>query len=296
MGSCSNAPQAVVVGQIARDLVLEVDRLPSVGGSAPVGKRIERLGGKGANHALGLRQLGIASAVVGVVGTDDAGDAVLEEAARERIDTSVITRRGRTALLVDLVVDGGRRLFEDVPGSALTTPDDVASASAVFMTASVVTLQLQQPADALLRAAQLAQSAGARIVLDGATGTDDDALVEVADVVRADAIEAEILTGSGIASRQDAARATRQLLGRGASVAAVTVPGAGDFVDWGTGSAFLPYGDIEVVDPTGGGDAFVAGLVAALISGADPRSAAESAARAAASTVAHLGGRPDLSS
>lgn len=44
----------VVVGQVARDLVLRIDQLPAAGGSVDVARRRELLGGKGANIAVGL--------------------------------------------------------------------------------------------------------------------------------------------------------------------------------------------------------------------------------------------------
>ncbi len=64
----------MVVGQIARDLVLVVDEVPGPGSSAPVRERREMLGGKGANIAVGLAQLGAPVKLVGVVGDDDIGD------------------------------------------------------------------------------------------------------------------------------------------------------------------------------------------------------------------------------
>ena len=46
-------------GQIARDLVLVVDEAPGPGQSASVRERREMLGGKGANQAVALAQLGM---------------------------------------------------------------------------------------------------------------------------------------------------------------------------------------------------------------------------------------------
>jgi ribokinase len=77
-------------------------------------------------------------------------------------------------------------------------------------------------------------------------------------------------------------------------VVALGVDGSGDLVAWSGGSRFYPFPDVPVVDPTGAGDAFVAGLVMALRRGADPESAGAAGAAAAASTVQRLGGRPDL--
>jgi ribokinase len=49
-----------------------------------------------------------------------------------------------------------------------------------------------------------------------------------------------------------------------------------------------------VVDTTGAGDAFIAGLVAALLRDDRPDAAARYASAAASVTVEHPGGRPDL--
>lgn len=57
--------EVVVVGQVARDLVLVVDEVPGPGGTAAVRERREMLGGKGANIAVGLAQLGAPVALVG---------------------------------------------------------------------------------------------------------------------------------------------------------------------------------------------------------------------------------------
>ncbi len=56
----------------------------------------------------------------------------------------------------------------------------------------------------------------------------------------------------------------------------------------------LPNLDVTLVDPTGGGDAFVTTLAILLARGEKLRAAARPASAAAAHTVAHLGARPDF--
>lgn len=287
-----------MVGQAGRDLVLRVDALPDAEGSTTVSERIERLGGKGANLAVGLRQLNPATRVtlVAVLGADASGEHALGDAADSGLEVEHVVRRGRTALLVDLVeADGDRRLLEDVPSESELTGDDVHAAGDAIRAADTVVLQLQQPAEALLVAARAAANAGARVVLDGAIeGTARDELLAVASVVRADALEARLLTGIEIADRDDARRAADALLAHGPRVAAVSVPGEGDLVAWQGGERFFPFSEPDAVDRTGAGDAFVAGLVTALRRGDAPGEAGRLAADAASSTVQRLGGRPDL--
>ena len=293
-----HAPTSVVVvGAVARDLVLRTDGLPPAGAAAAVLERREVLGGKGANQAVGLAQLGLPVALVGVVGADDAGADVLEQARRDGIDVSHVVRRGTTALLVDVVdAPGSRRLLEHVPDESWLTPADVTAAGALLAGADTVSLQLQQPPDVALAAARAAAAQGRRVVLDGAPqgGRHRDALLALAEVVRADAAEAELLTGHRLRTVDDARAAARELLARGPRLVALAVAGEGDLVVWPDGEQLHRHHG-EALDATGAGDAFVAAVVAALLGGADPQAAGSAGAAAAATTVTRLGGRPALS-
>ena len=89
---------AIAVGQVARDLVLLVDEVPGAARTAPVRRRRELLGGKGANQAVGLAQLGARVGLLGVVGLDEVGDRLLGQARSDGIDVApVLRRRARRA-------------------------------------------------------------------------------------------------------------------------------------------------------------------------------------------------------
>ena len=275
----------VVVGQIGRDLVLQVDDL-SADGSSRVHQRRELLGGKGANQAVGLAQLGVEVALVGVVGDDPVGADMLDQAARDGIDVRAVVRRGTTALLLDVVDESGRRrLIEDVP-ELLTTADVPTTVSA-----GLLSLQAQQPPSVLAVAARRFRG---MVVCDGAV-TDDELLART-DLLRADHREIEQMTGERVDDEVAARRIAQQLRERGPSIVALPVPDIGDLVAWEGGQRLFSYPDVGVVDTTGAGDAFVAGMVAGLLRTNDPERAGVLASMAAASTVARLGGRPDLRS
>lgn len=282
-----------VVGQVARDLVLVVPHVPEAGGSAPVRQRREMLGGKGANIAVSAAQLGASPLLVGVLGDDAVADGLVEQLVADGIDTSALVRRPgtRTGLVVDVVCDGRYRYFEDLPESVLLTPSDVAAAADALASADAVVVQLQQPGEAALVAARAARGL---VVLDGVPSDRADELLAAADVLRADHQEAELLTGQRVDGVDAALRAGRELLGRGPSAVALEVGGEGNAFVWRDGELFLPLDDVEVVDTSGGGDAFVAALTVALVGGADVPEAARRAVTASGKTVDHPGGRPDL--
>jgi ribokinase len=288
--------KVLVVGQVGRDLVLAVERVPESDGHARIVTRREMLGGKGANQAVALTQLGADVDLVGVAGEDAAGDALVRQIERDGIGTRYVIRRGRSALLVDVVDgEGSSRLLEDLPQQALLRGEDVASITALERY-DTLSLQLQQPIEAILPLARRFSAAGAHIVLDGSTeGNDVEELLNLADVLRVDAREAEILVGQPVQTAQDAAFAAALLRSRGPAIVAVA-SGDGNTIAWGGQQLHLPFGEVTVLDSTGGGDSFVAGLITGLRRGLDPGDAGRLAVACSGSTVTHLGGRPDLSS
>jgi ribokinase len=115
---------------------------------------------------------------------------------------------------------------------------------------------------------------------------DKKALLSAADVVRADAREAELLTGTAIRGPEDAARAAAAILGQGPALAALAVGDAGNYFawrdpDWGTGELLLPLARTPVADTTGAGDAFTAALITGLDQLQQPEEAAHLAVAAA---------------
>ncbi|MFI0353951.1 PfkB family carbohydrate kinase [Actinomadura sp. 9N407] len=290
----------VVVGQVARDLVVVVDEVPEGGGSVPVRTRSEMLGGKGANQAVGLAQLGVRVALAGAVGEDAVAADLLAQAKADGIDTSHVVRRaGATSALIIDIVDGSARwrYLEDIPDETLVTEADIDAARGALSRARYVLVQLQQPAATALHAATVTRAAGGRVVLDGVP-QDRDAcagLLGTADILRADAQETDLLAGSHIGTPEAAVRLGRDVLGRGPSLVALAVADQGNMFVWPDGELFLPLGDADVVDTTGAGDALVAALTASLLRGEPPRNAARHAVEAAAATVGHPGGRPALS-
>jgi ribokinase len=291
--------EVAVVGQIARDLVLRMDELPEAGTSGPVRERKETLGGKGANQAVALAQLGASVALIGVVGDDTEADRILARAEADGIDTTPVVHRPntRTGLIVDVVDARARwRYLEDLPDDVLLTEQDIAAARDTLAAAQAVTVQLQQPLPAAMAAARAGHAVGNLVVLDGAPPdrSSADPLLALADVIRADAHEAELLIGTQVHDIEAGLRAARTLLDRGPKLAALAVGDQGNVFAWPDGDLVIPLEDGPVVDSTGAGDAFTAALTLSLLRGATPPQAARAASAAAASTVRHAGGRPHL--
>jgi ribokinase len=158
-----------------------------------------------------------------------------------------------------------------------------------------VSVQLQQPSAAALAAAVTAHQAGCRVVLDGAPPEKHRAgLLAAADVLRADARETGLLAGFAVTTPAEAEKVASDLLSQGPSLVALVIDGVGDLIAWPEDCVLLPMTGTQVVDTTGAGDAFTAGLIMALAQGGEPQRAGRLAVAAAGATVGHPGGRPLL--
>src|SRR3954470_12863887 len=118
------------------------------GSAADVRLRRETLGGKGANQAVALAQLGLSVALVAVSGDDRAADVLLDEAHRDGIDLAHVFRRPgvATALIVEVLdAEGAWRYLQDLPPEVQLTVPDVDAAADDIRAARAVVVQLQQP-------------------------------------------------------------------------------------------------------------------------------------------------------
>jgi ribokinase len=82
------------------------------------------LGGKGANQAVAVAQLGLRPALIAVAGDDEAGSRLLEQARRDGIDVSAVTVResAATGLIVHIVDAAGHwRYLEDLRRQGCST-------------------------------------------------------------------------------------------------------------------------------------------------------------------------------
>jgi ribokinase len=263
--SCS--PRILVVGSLNMDLVVEAERAPQMGETI-LGKRIHYLpGGKGANQAVAAARLGARTTMIGAVGTDGFGDSLLQALAAEGIETAGVKRveEAATGIASILLADGDNSIVV-VPGAnGLCTAEDLDRCEERFAEADVVLLQLEIPVETVLHAARLAKKHGKTVVLNPAPARVLPAeLLACVDVLTPNRSELALLAGVDVGA-DGLEAAMRRVVEMGVRQV-VTTLGA-------EGSAFLDeYGIVErrasyrvpVVDTTGAGDSFNAGLAVAL--------------------------------
>ena len=289
----------VVVGSTNIDLMLTVPRHPHPGETLIGGSGELYAGGKGANQAVAAARLGARTAMVGAVG-DDANSAVaLSELVAAHVDLGAMRRMpGPTGLAVVTLANDGENTIIVVPGAnAAVTADAVESASDVIRAAAVCLLQVEIPLAAVTLAAEIATSAGVRVVLNLAPACPMPLeTLRLADPLVLNEHEVALLLGwldhtevEASSDREAALHAARELRAHGVPSVVVTLGKEGVVGVEADGEWSLPAHVVPVRDTTGAGDAFVGALAARLAKGATLQDAAEDANRVAAYSVQMLG-------
>lgn len=251
----------VVVGSVNSDQVLTGERIPRPGETRTLRSLEHAHGGKGANQAAVAASLGADVRLVAAVGDDAAGRAALRELERTGVDVSgVALVPASTGLAVILVDDAGENAIGILPGAnGLLSPGLVGSALDDIADHDVVlVVSLEIPLDSAIVAAQSARARGWRVVLNPAPARAlPPELFAACDVVTPNAGEAAELGGAEL------------LLAAGAGAVVVTRGGEGASWTDTRGTASREAISARVVDTTGAGDAFTAGLAVALDDGSD---------------------------
>ncbi|MCP3144931.1 carbohydrate kinase family protein [Pyxidicoccus xibeiensis] len=254
-----------------------VDFLPS----AP-GQRVRDVpawhpctGGSPANVAVGVARLGLRSAMVGVVGADEFGHFLRERLAAEGVDVSHLrqTAEARTGLVFISLDARGERTFtffrtrsaEFLLGEADVDPGFLLRAKVVHCGSN--SLHRQEARDATVRMLELARGADRIVSCDPNlrlhAWEDPSALkgllarmLPLCTVVKLSEEELGYVTETQVPEE-----ALARLSAMGVLLPVVTLGERGAVLLWKGERVHVPAPRVPVVDTTGAGDGFVAGML-----------------------------------
>ncbi len=290
--------EALVVGSINMDLVMRTERLPQPGETVVGGAFTVVPGGKGANQAAAVSRLGHPTALIGAVGSDDFGLAALENLRGQGVHTATVRRvpESATGVAMILVDAGGENTIVVASGANhCLTPDDLTADPSPFAPAKVVGLQCEIPLPVVTAAIAMGRAVGAATVLNAAPAL-PDLPVEAyqVDYLVVNEQEAEWLSGTRPADVDSALTAARVLLKRGSGCVIVTLGALGCVYATAAESGHVPAPSVPVVDTTAAGDAFIGGLMAAILDDLPLRQALVFANCSGALAVTKLGAQTSL--
>lgn len=286
------AAKIVVIGSFNADLTSYMARMPKPGETVHGDRFLTGAGGKGSNQAVAAARLGAEVSFIGRVGNDVFAELAYEIWDAEGVNRDFVSRDAEhaTGVAPILVDSSGENMIVVVLGANLRhQPADIDAARERIAAADVLIAQLEINLDMVAYALETAKELGGTTILNPAPAAALPArTLQLADYLTPNETELETLSGSG----EDVEAAARRLLTRADQTAVVTLGAQGAQIVTGAGSSKVPTYEVDVVDTTGAGDAFNAGLAVALAEGMALKTAVHFANAAAALSVTKPGAAP----
>ncbi len=290
----SDPAKVVALGAHILDILgRPVTEIPEGQGGALIEEiRLSPAGAAGGT-AVTLGKLGAQVVSAGAIGTDDAGDVLLRLLERFGVDCSRLVRRDgvqTSATILPIRPNGDRPALHVIGANGSYTIDDVPwdeiESAGYLHVGGPEFLGPENATEILRRAREAGTVTTCDLLADGWPELLDmlAPALEHVDYLMPNEDQALKLTG-----RDDPLDAARALVERGVRCVAMTRGAGGSAIVTGSGVEAVPAFEIDVVDTTGCGDAFVAGFIRGLALGRPDRDAAVVGAATASLVATGLG-------
>ncbi len=266
-------------------------------------------GGAPANVAVGIARLGVTCGFIGKVGADTFGDFLMSTLNQNRVDTRGITRtqEAPTALAFVSRTDSGDRdflFYRESCADTLLTESELPLNwlnHIQFLHLGGVSLIREPSRQTTLQAARIAKNNQANVSFDPNLRLDlwSGGLIETQSVVQSILAYTDLFLPSqeeltvlmGTDNLEDAIKRAHEL---GPSVICVKQGPKGSLISkklkMGKYQQFSQSSfDVEVVDTTGAGDGFDAGLIVGLVSGLSLEEAVQQGTAVASLVITKMG-------
>jgi ribokinase len=272
-----NRPIVTVVGSFAVGMTLSAQRMP-IFGETLVGSRFDMgPGGKGSNQAVAAARLGAESHFVGIIGADPLGKIARALYEEEGVRTDHLMETNEKATGVGFIIvnpEGSNGIILDMGANELIDGAFVRTAETIIARSHAVLSVLEIPVEGAAEAMAIGRKYGIKTILNPAPATLlPEEMLRVIDLITPNETELRILMGLS----PDDAAPTRELameLQKKFGIAVIVTRGeAGMMLVDAQGVSEFGSIPVKVVDTTGAGDAFTAGLAVSLAEGRDLASA-----------------------
>ncbi len=287
----------LVIGSINQDLVVYAPHHPKIGETI-LGSDFQTFpGGKGANQAIAAARLGGNVQMIGCVGNDAFGETLLQNLNKNLVDTSSVKKVSQSTGVALITVDAsGQNTIVVVPGANSALGEmDVADLSTFIQAADILVLQLEIPLEVVIKAIDIAYENEVIIILNPAPAQmiPSPTLQKVTYMVPNEN-EISSMTSVEINADTDILIAAEQLFSEGSQQVILTMGEKGAYYLSPNQKFHIPAFQVNMIDSTAAGDAFIGGFAVGLINGHDLQHAMLHASAAGALAVTRQGAQTSL--
>ena len=294
----NSKPKITVIGSSNVDFIMQLERLPAVGETVTGGQFAQTFGGKGANQAVAAARAGGAVTFVSAVGDDPFGAQMIDNFARDGINTDHVFRSPDHPSGSALVMfDGeGNNYLSVAPGANYAlAPAHIEAARAPIAASKMVVMQMELEVETILAALEECARAQTSVVFNYAPARALE--VPVSDKMHGlvvNEVEAAQLTGTDVTDFKRARHAALLLLEKGPQFVVVTLGAQGALWSTPDSNGHESARAVQAVDATAAGDTFCGALAVALGEGRELSDAVRFANAASALAVTKMGAQPSI--
>lgn len=277
-----------VVGSINIDNIVYLDQLPSPGVTSFASKAFSIPGGKGLNQAIGVAMQKKDVTLIGKIGKDTEGSIVHKTLSDHGIETSSIitnydSETGKAFILVEKKGDSIITITEGA--NSTLSPSDITDHAKCFENTGICLLQTEVPLSVIREAAKIAKEHHALTILKPASITimEDDDYKNI-DIFVPNRKEALVLSGKSTVEE-----AADFFLTKGPHTVIVTMDENGALLRTNNITKYYSAPNVDVIDTTGGSDAFISTLGVKLLEAYDLDNAINAATIAAGFCISKFG-------
>jgi ribokinase len=275
--------KVTVIGSSSMDLVVTSNIRPGAGETV-LGESFKTVpGGKGANQAVAAARLGADVSMIGCVGEDHYGKAILENFKSNGVSVEnvkpVTESDSGTAHII--LAEGDNSIVVVKGANDYITPDYVEKAKEKIKDADIVLIQQEIPEETVEYVAQLCQELKVPLLLNPAPARPLKAeVIEQVSYITPNEHEAELLFEG---------KEKEEVLKQYPNKLFITEGKQGVRYFNGKKEVLVPSYQVETIDTTGAGDTFNAALAVALAEGMGFEKGIQFANRAASLSVTKFG-------
>ncbi len=284
----------VVLGSINIDTIFNIQHFPAPSISSHTTSYSVSPGGKGANHAVGVSRFHHNVSIIGKIGNDPESDMIYSVLNENHVDLSALTRdktysTGKAFIYIQpdganarSILDGANIAIDEAYIEKIKT---------VFEHTRYFIVSTEIPLEAVNRALEIAREKGCITILKPVHLKSLEQLrIDKIDILVPNTVEASILTG-GI-SQPDRQLAFFSRMGIPNVI--VTSWTEGCYLKTENTVKHYPPNHFELIDSTGGSDAFISALASYLLYGYSIEKSVEIASYAAGFCISRQGIIPSL--
>jgi ribokinase len=273
----------VVIGSSSMDLVVTSEKRPGAGETV-LGTSFKTVpGGKGANQAVAAARLGADVSMIGCVGDDHYGNAILENFKQNGVDVTnvepVTDIESGTAHII--LAEGDNSIVVVKGANDHVTPDYADQSLELLKQADMVLIQQEIPEETVEYVSERCQEYGVPLLLNPAPSRSiSQKVIDNAAYITPNEHEAAVLF---------AGLSTEEALKQYPNKVFITEGKQGVRYFNGEEEILVPSYEVEAIDTTGAGDTFNAALAVALAEGKSIIDSLQFANRAASLSVTKFG-------